>query len=836
MHNSKKKKVQMPAGIRNKMMAAVSMLLVSSVMLVSTSYAWFTLSTAPEVTGITTSVGANGNLEMALLNTTTFGDLSKITSAVGDSSAQKAVTDANITWGNLVDLDDVSYGLSSINLQPARLNVSAADATKLASVSSILSTPNYGKDGRVAAVSGTTYASGTYSNGTWSYDSESLTYGVRAIGANDNLTAQQAGLLSAKAAYNTALNNAKSVIQTAMSTNGNEMANAIVTLAMGSSAELSDSQVSALNSMVAATSDALTHIDTAYKQVLLAAATSLSSSASYTAAVAAINGAANYSAAITAIQGMGVEVPSALTTAAANLQTQKDNVTQASELLATTASDEVTVETVNANRKAALKLLVDTNKVSVNGYEITDSNGKTDDDLLIYTDSDEGNQTRSINSGFMTKVINDGGVIVEMPDGSGVFAYVGQVAGNYSANCVVTVSYGGVSVDNMNATMKTTATVDSTIGTALKSITASSTGDGTTALSDTYGYVIDFAFRTNASSSYLQLQTDAAQRVYTDSDSTATQGNGSTMTFTAATNDQGVAVLTNDQVKKLMGAIRVGFIDPTDGTIYGIATLDNIASDGDGFTGYLTLKSYSLSSGVLKIGTAVTDDTSTDQDESVSLMALNQSTATKMSVVVWLDGDSVDNGDVANATQSLTGSMNLQFSSSATLQPMQNTSLKNMEITYTEGSANGYFVFNGTTYKLKSGYKFYQGSDNTVYYSTDESSYTKVTAQNVNKIGDAVTASITGDAEIVGTGSVTLTPVLENATITSIVWSSDNQDAATVTGTASSATVTGVAPGSATIKAVITYTGDTSKTIEATYKVTVTAAPTEATEVTEGVS
>ena len=64
---NKRKKVQMPAGIRQKMMAAVSMLMVSCIMLVSSTYAWFTLSTAPEVTGITTNVGANGNLEMMLL-------------------------------------------------------------------------------------------------------------------------------------------------------------------------------------------------------------------------------------------------------------------------------------------------------------------------------------------------------------------------------------------------------------------------------------------------------------------------------------------------------------------------------------------------------------------------------------------------------------------------------------------------------------------------------------------------------------------------------------------------------------------------------------------------
>ena len=63
--NTKQRKRQ--RDIKTKLMAAICMLLVSSIMMVSTTYAWFTLSTAPEVTGINTAVGANGNLEIALM-------------------------------------------------------------------------------------------------------------------------------------------------------------------------------------------------------------------------------------------------------------------------------------------------------------------------------------------------------------------------------------------------------------------------------------------------------------------------------------------------------------------------------------------------------------------------------------------------------------------------------------------------------------------------------------------------------------------------------------------------------------------------------------------------
>ena len=65
---NRQRKVSMPIDIKKKFAAAICMLLIAAIMMISSTYAWFTLSTAPEVTGITTNVGANGNLEIALLN------------------------------------------------------------------------------------------------------------------------------------------------------------------------------------------------------------------------------------------------------------------------------------------------------------------------------------------------------------------------------------------------------------------------------------------------------------------------------------------------------------------------------------------------------------------------------------------------------------------------------------------------------------------------------------------------------------------------------------------------------------------------------------------------
>lgn len=652
-------------GVKKKLMGAICMLLVASIMMVSSTYAWFTLSTAPEITGISTSVGANGNLEMALLNTATYADMTTIKSAVGDSSAVagKSVTESNITWGNLVNLDDQSYGLGQIKLMPAALSVQEAGAGSYkVNLSSLLGTPVYGADGRVVDISGRTYTGTWNGSDSWAYNNTQTQYGVRAIGANDNLTAQQAGLLTAKSDYNKALTAAKSIIQNALTTNGQNLASAVTTLAMNSeAATISSEQQTAIQAMVTAADGALKQIDLAYIAVLKAAATTLASPA-YETAIAALNGIDTYTAAVAALQGKGVDIPAALTTAANGLNTQKNAVKAAQDALDT------------SDYKTALTTLVDTTKVTINGYNATAKDGEEAKNLMV----DDGKGGTTINSTFMTAVIADGGVMVEMPDGSGVFAYIGSVAGNYAAATQVTVDFKGLKLTDMPATIKTMATVDTTVSTALNGVRANGTSTGNVSLSDTYGYALDMAFRTNAASSYLKLQTAAAQRVYSDGTSEATQGGGSTMTFKADTDNTNKAVLKEAQVVSLMQAIRVAFIDPEVGTLYGIATLENITTGDNGsMKGELTLKD---------VGNLNTDKKTFDLDTRTAnngaeakLMDLEQNAAKKLTVLVYLDGHGVDNGDVANAASSMTGTLNLQFSSSAELKPMENTALRNME-------------------------------------------------------------------------------------------------------------------------------------------------------------
>ena len=184
------------------------------------------------------------------------------------------------------------------------------------------------------------------------------------------------------------------------------------------------------------------------------------------------------------------------------------------------------------------------------------------------------------------------------------------------------------------------------------------------------------AFRTNAVSSYLKLQTEAKQRIYQEGSTNAdTQGGGSYMAFKSTLNTVGAPNLDDATITKLMKAIHVAFIDPDTGAIYSIATLDNIKRDGDFMKGALKLNDLTATEGE-KPTFSLTPRTGTDGTE-VKLMDLEQNKAKKLTVIVYLDGPTVTNADVANAETSLEGTLNLQFSSSAELKPMENTALKN---------------------------------------------------------------------------------------------------------------------------------------------------------------
>lgn len=132
--------------VKAKLMSAVALLLVSAILLSTSTYAWFVLSTAPEVSEMKTTAGANGALEIALQST---GNLSDIQHGVGDSSVNtgSSLKASNNTWGNVVDLSGNTYGLDRIALSPARLQLKNGNV-----MGEALGVPQFGEDGRITEI------------------------------------------------------------------------------------------------------------------------------------------------------------------------------------------------------------------------------------------------------------------------------------------------------------------------------------------------------------------------------------------------------------------------------------------------------------------------------------------------------------------------------------------------------------------------------------------------------------------------------------------------------------------------------------------------------------
>ena len=171
-------------GLKERVMAVALLLVLSASMMTSATFAWITLSRAPEVSGMATTVAANGSLEIALVNSK--GD-KPAESGTSDSSEAQGMVKANLTWGNLVNLSDPSYGLDKIALRPALLSDYNRTVYPLYGAT-------YGKDGRVVSTSD------RYMYATWDAENEyfaagdKATYGVRAISSvkMENITGNKA--------------------------------------------------------------------------------------------------------------------------------------------------------------------------------------------------------------------------------------------------------------------------------------------------------------------------------------------------------------------------------------------------------------------------------------------------------------------------------------------------------------------------------------------------------------------------------------------------------------------------------------------------------------------
>jgi len=768
--------------IKSKLMAAVAMLLVSSIMMVSSTYAWFTLSTAPEVKGITTAVGANGNLEMALIPNIegVFSDPTVvdfgITSGVGDGADSKTAQQKNITWGNLVDLSQ-GYGLDMITLYPAALtNTEVATGT-----GAILSVPSYGADGRVKALEPKAIG-GAYDNGVFKAGGA----GVRAVGVQSNVSALEL-------AYNNAVNKATSLASSArntakssMSAAGSTLASMAATHVLTPSTTYKGTDIAVMQGVVTASGTALGYVGDAIVQYVLAHNIGVS------------NSEEAYGKYLTAAEGL----------TAAQLGTTATTVTVGE---GTAAVQFI----VNESAAAALAALSTANGKVANAQAALDALDKTDDSydweevysVMKYLTEPSG---MTLSDGTTEKAVEDLDVNSDavfvinathliMKSGSGIYADIADLAGNYEAQVAITINYQGQDVSR-NVTMQAQTTREVThLVTAKNGLTAPTGGSGTTSpLSDYYGYIIDLAFRTNAAGSKLLLATEGVDRIYTGNTANQdTLGAGSTMTFEST--DE---TFTGTQMLNLLESLKIVFFDPTTGAILANGelanavvtggseptyTLDNTNGTykqvvtppvydlvenlgGNNYTGYrydrtgtgaegdpyvytqaaagaYGIKVAAKTSYVLigadetyagdkytrtegAGGNAKVDADIVLSSGSAYITDLEQNVAKAVSVLVYLDGNSVTNADVA-VSGKLAGKMNLQFASDANLVPMDYSDLKSG--TTTPGTAENPTIADvSVSGDVEGAAKYFDnGTIKAVVYIPDESE-TNITALTIN--------------------------------------------------------------------------------------------------------
>lgn len=167
--------------LKEKLGVAALGLVIAALVSVSATFAWITLSRAPEVTAIDTTLSANGALEIALNRGETPEDADIDESAAFD----EALTAANIRWGNLINLNDPSYGIADLTLRPAQLNTAALTTNPFWSAV-------YGQDGRITELdSRYIYTKYSEKDKIFVATKENEDYGVRAISSYKAQTTEE---------------------------------------------------------------------------------------------------------------------------------------------------------------------------------------------------------------------------------------------------------------------------------------------------------------------------------------------------------------------------------------------------------------------------------------------------------------------------------------------------------------------------------------------------------------------------------------------------------------------------------------------------------------------
>lgn len=638
---TRQRKATTPQALKRKLVSALCMLLISALLMTGTTYAWLVLSTAPEVSGITTNVGANGALEIALLTTETREDLSQIRTSINGSLANQRVASTNTTWGNLIDLTVADYGLDELVLLPARLQYSKQGDGSYRINAGLLSVPVYGYDGRIAELTNNTVSAIYGNNKEFSYAVGVQDYGVRAIGTSDTVSVQASALATAKGNITSYTKQANSTAANTLSKNGPDLFSMILAYSTNSNTTFDDADVAVIEAMIADLETSVSYIDLALRYGLVAVAASEIDDKTLFGEVQ--NRIMDTEEPLSKIYDELTEfsadsLPTSYREWIRKAENAKGNLTAAKNECDALTDGSYTWDEL----KPALNYIMNMEQVYINDTPFSD-----------------------FDSNMAGELLNTGAKLT-LPSGSGVFADVADFAGDYE-----TAFSAGVSVEIETLTTAGTPYL-TVLSNEIRTLEAAGGGDNGVQIAEltaTYGYALDMAFRCNATgTSNLLLQTAAVQRIYSDSTAASTMGGGSYMEF--STKD---ATYSLDQMLALMDAVRVAFVDDQ-GTLLKVAKLNT--------------SNRKVENGVVKAPLYVYDFSFSEEDGAMIMgerqktnnviTSLTQNQAKALTVVVWLDGDLVDNTMVsATEETSLNGVLNLQFATDADLVPAGNTALKN---------------------------------------------------------------------------------------------------------------------------------------------------------------
>ncbi len=604
---------------KRKIVAAAVSLILCFAVLISSSYAWFSISRAPEISGIATNIGSNGSLEIALVSDETFMDPSLIKNGVGDSAAAQEKTVSNLRWGNVIDLSDESYGLDKISLLPSKLAIIAGEDGSQTIGSNILGFMDYSSDGRVERQNMES-VSAVYSEDGFIFRSELQSHGVRGIGTIPDVVPQQIALSSARALVASYRSSAIAETKAAFEENGDNIIDIFRRVYLLGNNYFDADDIKAVRDTAVRMRRAYDYIDSALRQGIIGYASSIIDDEELF--IELRSAVENTSIPLSMlVSSLPNELPSGFSSWVTNSDSVRYDLT-----LVITACDKLPGRCTWNEMSKIIEIMIDPSVAMIQGYKI--------------------------NSFFNSRDLLPGDTLTLSPN-SGAFAGIADFCGNFS----ILFTYEENKTLNARSVSSKKDSHLVWIQNELDKYEPAGNEAGPTfaEINDIYGYAIDLALRCNQESTLL-LQTEAVERYGEKTENGQNMGGGSYMSFSSEQ-------LTEEQILPLVDAIRIGFVD-SQGNLSAVAKLgtSNYKFEENVLSAPIWLYKYELSeSGSIIMGER--------RKEDADIMALIGDTPVLLSVIVWLDGDYIYNSSAAISGQSMTGTLNLQFSSSAELNP-----------------------------------------------------------------------------------------------------------------------------------------------------------------------